>query len=111
MAVQSFCWTLDVFQLLNPIHSRRGIVGIATGYGLDGGGVGVRVAVGSRIFASSSRSDRLWASPNLLSNGYRGLFIREVKRPGREVDHSTLANAEAKKMWSYTSTPPYVFIA
>jgi hypothetical protein len=87
-----------VFQLLNPIHGRRDIVGIATGYRLDGGGVGVRVAVGSRICSSPSRSDRLCGPPNLLSNGYRGLFIREVKWPGREADHSTLASAEAKKM-------------
>jgi hypothetical protein len=32
-----------------------------------------------------------------------------VKRPGREADHSPAASAEVKKMWIYTSTPPYVF--
>jgi hypothetical protein len=31
------------------------VVGIATGYGLDDRGVGVRVPVGSRIFSTSSR--------------------------------------------------------
>jgi hypothetical protein len=50
-------------------------VGIATGYGLDDRGVGVRVPVESRIF-SSTRPDRPWGSPNLLSNGYWGLFPR-----------------------------------
>jgi hypothetical protein len=30
--------------------------------------------VGSRIFTSPSRPDRLWGPPNLLYNGYRGLF-------------------------------------
>jgi hypothetical protein len=35
-------------------------VGIATGYGLDDGGIGVQVPVGSRIFFSPSRADRLW---------------------------------------------------
>jgi hypothetical protein len=33
-----------------------------------------------------------------------------VKRPGREVDHSPPASAEAKKMWIYTSIPPYTFM-
>jgi hypothetical protein len=51
-----------------------GLVGIATGYGLDDQGVGVRVPVVSRIFTSPYRPDRLWGSPNLLYNGYRGLF-------------------------------------
>jgi hypothetical protein len=35
----------------------------------------------------------------------------EVKRPGRENDHSPTTSAEAKKTWISTSTPPYVFMA
>jgi hypothetical protein len=31
--------------------------------------------------------------------------------PGREADQSPPASAEVKKMWIYTSTPPYVFMA
>jgi hypothetical protein len=76
--------------------SRDSVVGIATGYGLDDRGVGVRVSVGSRIFSSPRRPDRLWGPPNLLSNGYRG----------READHSSPASAEVKKMWIYISTSP-----
>jgi hypothetical protein len=48
------------------------VVGIATGYGPDDRGVGVRVPVESSIFFSRRRPDRLWGPPNLLSNGYRG---------------------------------------
>jgi hypothetical protein len=58
------------------IESRDSAVGIATGYGLDGRGVGVRVPVQSRIFCSPRCPDRLWDLPSLLSNGYRGLYPR-----------------------------------
>jgi hypothetical protein len=34
-----------------------------------------------------------------------------VKRPAREADHSPPASIEVKKMWIYTSTPPYAFMA
>jgi hypothetical protein len=37
--------------------SRDRVVGIVTGYGLDDGGVGVRVPVGSRIFTTACRPD------------------------------------------------------
>jgi hypothetical protein len=40
--------------------SRDSAVGIASGYELDGRGVGVRVPVGSRMFSSSRRPDRFW---------------------------------------------------
>jgi hypothetical protein len=53
------------------VTSRGSLVGIATHYGLNDRGVGVQVPVGSRIFSSPRRPDRLWGPPNLLSNGYR----------------------------------------
>jgi hypothetical protein len=46
-----------------------GAVGIATGYGLDGRGVAVRVPVGARF-----PPGRFWGPPSLISNGYGGLF-------------------------------------
>jgi hypothetical protein len=101
-----------------PYHSALCILsywereaGIATGYGLDHWGVGVRVPVESRIFSSSHRPDRLSGPLNYLSKGYRGLFPRGVKQPGREADHSPPAGDEVKKMWIYTSTHPYDFMA
>jgi hypothetical protein len=48
--------------------SRDSAVDIATGYGLDGWGVGVKILVGSRIFSSPQSSDRLWDPPRLPSN-------------------------------------------
>jgi hypothetical protein len=44
---------------IDLIASRDSGVGIATSYGLDGRRIGVRVPVGSRIFSSPSRPDRL----------------------------------------------------
>jgi hypothetical protein len=96
-------------------HSRRSIslgtcpdssVGIATSYGLDEREVGVGVPVESRILTSPRGRDRLSGSPNLLSNGYRGLFGREVKRPKREPDHSPRTSDEVKKIWICTVIPP-----
>jgi hypothetical protein len=57
---------------------RRGsVLGIATGYGMDDRGVGVRVPVESIIVTSPCRPDRrLCGPPDLLSNGHRGLFPR-----------------------------------
>jgi hypothetical protein len=93
-------------RIYSLLRSRDSAVGIATGYGLDDRGVGVRVPVGSRIFSSPRRPDRLWGPPNLLSNGYRGALSPGVKRPGRYADHSPPANAEVKKMLIYTFSPP-----
>jgi hypothetical protein len=61
---------------LIPLQGRENVVGIATGYGLDDRGVGVRVPVGSKIFSSPRRPDRLWGPPTILSNGHRGPFPR-----------------------------------
>jgi hypothetical protein len=40
-----------------------------------------------------------------------GAFSLEVKRLGWEVYHSPPSSAEVKNAWSYTSTPPCVFMA
>jgi hypothetical protein len=39
-----------------------------------------------------------------------GALSPGVKRPGLEVDNSPPTSAEVKKMWIYTSTPPYVLL-
>jgi hypothetical protein len=96
-----FLWNFPATILnIDPFQykSRDSAVVIATSYGLDDWGVGVRVLVESRIFSSPNRSDRLWGPPNLLSNGYRGTLSPGVKRPGREADRSPPTSAKVKKM-------------
>jgi hypothetical protein len=58
------------------LEIRDSVGGIATGYGLDYRGAGVRVPGSSRIFFPPRRPDRLWDPPCLLSNGYQWLFSR-----------------------------------
>jgi hypothetical protein len=79
-------------------------VSIATSYGLGDRGVGVRVPVRSRIFSTSSRPAVVSIQPPIQ-------WVPGVKQPGREPDHSPPVSADVKKMWIYTSTPPYSFMA
>jgi hypothetical protein len=78
--------------------------------GLRAGRPGFEYSRSKRFLSTPQRPDQLWGPPSPLSNGYGGSFS-EVKRPGREADHSPLTSAEVKKMWIYTSTPPYAFMA
>jgi hypothetical protein len=85
---------------------------MVTGYGLDDRGVGVRVPVGSRIFFPR-HPDRFWG-PQKHPVSYPmvpGDLSPGVKRSRREADHSPPTSAEVKKMWIYTSTPLYAFMA
>jgi hypothetical protein len=45
------------------IGSRDSVVGIATGYGLDDRGVGLRVPIGPRIFSTLSRPAQGYTQP------------------------------------------------
>jgi hypothetical protein len=56
--------------------SRNSAVGMATGYGLNGRGVGVQVPVGARFVSSERRPGWFCDPPSRISNGYRGLFPR-----------------------------------
>jgi hypothetical protein len=67
------------------IRSRVSSVGTATGYWLDGRGIGGSTpGRGKRLFFSL-----LWGSPSFLSNVYQGLFPPGVNWQRREADHST----------------------
>jgi hypothetical protein len=84
--------------------------GIATGYGLGGRGVGVRVPVGV-VFLCSTSSRPVLGPTQPPIQLVPGALSPRVKRPVREADHSPPTSAELKNTWIYTSTPPYVFMA
>ena len=66
----------------------RSVVGIATGYGLDGPGIESRW--GGEIFRTCP--DRPWGQPSLLYNGYL-VFPGDKERPGRYADPSPPSSA------------------
>jgi hypothetical protein len=55
-------------------QSEGSVAGIATGYGLDNRGVGVRVLVGSRILSSTNCPDHYGVHPTSFPMGTRGSF-------------------------------------
>jgi hypothetical protein len=59
------------------VWNRHNAVGTATGYGLDGRGIDVRIPVAAKIFKSPRRPCRFWGPPSLLSDGYLGLLPKE----------------------------------
>ena len=77
------------------------VVGMATGYGLDGPGFESRW--GGEI--SRTCPDRPWGTPSLLYNGYR-VFPGGKKRPVRDANPSPPSSAVVMKEYNYTSTPP-----
>jgi len=68
------------------------VVGMATGYGLEG--PGIEFQWGDEIFRTCP--DRPWGLPSPLYNGYR-VFPGGKERPGRDADPSPPSSAVVKK--------------
>jgi hypothetical protein len=68
---------IKVYLLHEPQIAGDSIVGITTGYGSDGLGVGVRVPINVRFMSSPRHQNRFWYPLSLQSNVYRGLFLLE----------------------------------
>jgi hypothetical protein len=81
--------------------SRGNAVGTATGYGLNGRDVGVRVPVGWNPALRSTQRPIQWVQ--------RAISLR-VKRPGREDDHSPPASAEVKPISFHGAVLNYLSI-
>jgi hypothetical protein len=93
------------------VQCRDSVVCIATDYWLDDPGVRVLVPVGSRIFSSPCCLTPALGSTQPSIQWVPGALSPVVKQPARESDHSPRTSADIKKMWIYTSTPPYAFTA
>jgi hypothetical protein len=95
-----------VIEIFIVTKSQDSSVRIAAGYGQNGQGIGVRFSVWTRILICPYRRDRLWAPPNLLSIGYRGLFSHE--KSGRRVKLTTHLQPEpmSRKLGSIHPLPP-----
>ena len=67
---------------------------------------------GDRILSLlHTRPDRPWGPHSLPYNGYQG-FLREIKGPGRDVDHPTRSSTEVYawvKLYSYTLCLHWLF--
>jgi hypothetical protein len=87
------------------IYIRDSSVGIATGYRLDGRGVGVRVQAWARFFSSPRRRDRFWGLPGLLSIRTGGSFLGR-KSCGAWSRSLIFTWYGSQEWWSYISTPP-----
>jgi hypothetical protein len=74
-----------------------------TGYGLDDGGIGVRVSIGSRIIFMSSRP--AVGPTQLRINWLPGALSLGVKWLGHEAGHSPPTSAEVKKCGSVHPFP------
>jgi hypothetical protein len=79
---------------------------IALGYGLDDRGSRVRFPAAVENFSFQHRvQNSSGAQPASYPMGTRGSF------PGGKSDHSPPSSAEVQNVWSYTSTPQYIFMA
>jgi hypothetical protein len=115
------CWFVDLLRLKSrtarpddrfinsPLSVGRGAE-ITTVYGLGDRGIIVRVPVRSRIFSFSTSSRPALGPTQPPGQCAPGALFPGVKRPGRKADHSPPTSAEVKKMWIYTTTPPYAFM-
>jgi hypothetical protein len=71
---------------------------------------GVRIPVGAMDVSLRNVQIGSRSPPSPLSSEHRGSF-QGLSQLEREVNYSPTSSAEVKNEWSYTSVPPYAFMA
>ena len=89
---------LDAYKLVGRGVGR----GVSIVTSLGAGRPEVRIPTG---MCTCRCAHRLWARRSRLFSGYRGSFLR-VKRPGRDVNHSSPPSAVFRDEWSHALAPP-----
>jgi hypothetical protein len=88
---------------------RDSSVGIALGYGLDNRGSRVRFTAGAGNFSLHHRVQNSSEAHPAPIQWVPGALPLEVKRPGREADHSPPSNTEVKEwveLYIYSPNTP-----
>jgi hypothetical protein len=86
-------------------------VGISLAYGLDNRGSRVRFPAGLGISLFTTVSRMALGPPQPPIQWVPGALSLEVKRPGREADHSPPPSAEVKECVELYLHPQYSFMA
>jgi hypothetical protein len=96
--------SFSLLSILMPVHFRYS-AGLRPGWS----GFECRQGLGISLFTTMSISA---VGPTLLSIQWVSESLSlEVKRPGREADHSPPSSSEIKNAWSYICAPQYAFMA
>jgi hypothetical protein len=97
----------------NAIYANRGsVVSIAISCGLDGLGVGFRTPAETRFSSLLHVVIPVLESTQCPIQWVPGALSQRIKRPGVSSWPLTFkTSAVIKKTWTYTSTPPYTFMA
>jgi hypothetical protein len=93
----------STLSIIKHYRSRDSSVGIATGYGLDSRGVGVKSPGRDKKFLFSTSSRPALGTTQPPTQWGAGALSLGVKLPGREADHSPPTIVEFRIMWVYTS--------
>jgi hypothetical protein len=71
----------------------------------------VLISSTGRFSSLSKRREQFWGTSSHIFNECRETFSQGLKQLQCKADHSPQSSAEGKNEWTYSSTPPYAFMA